>query len=220
MVVTHARSTLLGSRRATRGRRSEARETCERAFTLIELMVTVGIVGVLAVLAYAGYHKFVVASHQTEANNMLAGIKNRQETYRAETGQYMNLSKALASNQGTGFSSLYPHCQSSIAAPGAFKVSWSPAACTAACCNSGTDWKKLKVESSAPTYYGFTTVAGSTGIPSSTITIGGHSPNFPAANVIPWFVATAVGDTDGNGVFSTVMISSFDNTVYVDNENE
>ena len=38
----------------------DGRTEAARGFTLIELMVTVGIVGILAVVAYAGYHKFVV----------------------------------------------------------------------------------------------------------------------------------------------------------------
>jgi prepilin-type N-terminal cleavage/methylation domain-containing protein len=194
----------------------------ERGFTLIELMTVVLVVGVLAVVAYAGYHKFVVSSHQTEANAILSGIKNRQEAYKAETGQYLNVSKDLAANQGTGFAALYPHCQGGVAAPGAFNVAWSTTPCPASCCNisANADWLKLKVESNAPTFYGYTTVAGTTGVPTNTITISGHAPNWPSGNLSPWFVATAVGDTDGNGVYSTLMISSFDNSVYVDNDNE
>jgi Tfp pilus assembly major pilin PilA len=186
-------------------------------------MMTVAIVGVLAVVAYAGYHKFVVSSHQTEANAVLSGIKNRQEAYRAETGQYMNVSKNLAANQGTGFTALYPHCMvSGVTAPGAFNVSWSSTACTATCCNAGTDWRKLKVETNAPTFYGYTTVAGANGSPQGTysITINGSTPNWPTNNLNPWFVATAVGDADGNRIYSTVMISSFDNDVYVDKDGE
>src|SRR5580658_9663681 len=115
-----------------------------RGFTLVELMTTVAIVGVLAVVAYAGYHKFVVSSHQTEANNILSGIKNRQEAYKAETGQYLNVSKNLAANQGTGFGALYPHCQAGVSAPGAFSVAWSQSACPATCCNlsANADWLK------------------------------------------------------------------------------
>jgi type IV pilus assembly protein PilE len=192
----------------------------ERGFTLVELMTTVLIVGVLAVLAYAGYHKFVVSSHQTEANAILAGIKNRQEAYKAETGQYLDISKNLVANQAAP-DSLYPHCLvTGVTAPGAFSVSWSSATCPSSCCKTGKDWLKLKLESSAPTFYGYSTVAGSTGIPVDSVVINGHSPNFPTANVSPWFAATAVGDTDGNGVRSTVLISSFDNEVYVDNDGE
>jgi type IV pilus assembly protein PilE len=203
-----------------------------RGFTLVELMTTVSIVGILAVVAYAGYHKFVVSSHQTEANHILAGIKNRQEAYRAETGSYLNVSPQLASNQGTNFTktsagSLYPHCMAPGApAPGAFNVAWPVTAC-GACCNSGVDWLKLKVETTAPTFYGYTTVAGGIGTgPGTTSTVGvminGATPNWPNVTTVngPWFVATAVGDTDGNGIFSTVMLSSFDSEVYVDNDGE
>jgi hypothetical protein len=33
-------------------------------------------------------------------------------------------------------------------------------------------------------------------------------------------VATGVADTDGNGVYTTSMISSLDNEIHVDQENE
>jgi Tfp pilus assembly protein PilE len=192
----------------------------------------VAIVGVLAVVAYAGYHKFVVSSHQTEANHILSGIKNRQEAYKAETGNYLNVSSALAfgSPAATGFSALYPHCMSSLTAPTDRSVAWPNGPSLSACLvTTGTpapgDWVKLKVESSAPTFYGYTTVAGcpTCTVPSPSgygMKIGGSNPTWPTTIVGPWFVATAVGDTDGNGIYSTVMIESFDNTVYVDNDGE
>jgi type IV pilus assembly protein PilA len=211
------------------------RTEAARGFTLIELMITVGIVGVLAVVAYAGYHKFVVSSHQTEANHVLAGIKNRQEAYKAETGVYMNVSPSLASNQSQNFASLYPHCMvTGTPPPGAFNVTWPGTAC-GACCNQGSDWLKLKVQVDAPTFYGYSTVAGgstligaSGGTSPTTLcnklTIGGPAntaPNWPAnAGSSPWFVATAVGDADGNGIFTTSWISSFDNEVYIDMDGE
>jgi type IV pilus assembly protein PilE len=203
------------------------------AFTLVELMATVAIVGILAVVAYAGYHRFVVSSHQAEANAMLSGIKNRQEAYKAEVGTYLDVSSSIAYGNPSshGFGSLYPHCAASVSAPGAFSVSWGQAACPSACCNVATekaDWLKLKVESSSPTFYGYTTIAGCptcvlNSTPASAVgglKIGAAAPTWPSSVVGPWFVATAVGDADGNGVFSTVMIESFDNEVYVDNDGE
>ncbi len=200
-------------------------------FTLVELMATVAIVGVLAVVAYAGYRKFVVSAHQTEANAMLSGIKNRQEAYKAETGAYLNVSTSLAANQATSFPSLYPHCLGNVTLPSAQSVGWGQLACPATCCNTNADWQKLKVESNAPTFYGYSTVAGCTAASAtatcpvaspSTLTIkfSGNSPTWPTSILGPWFIATAVGDADGNKVFSTVMISSFDNAVYVDNDGE
>jgi type II secretory pathway pseudopilin PulG len=189
-------------------------------------MTVVAIVGVLAVLAYEGYSRWIISSHQTEANQVLSGIKQRQEAYKAETGQYMNLSRTLAFNQNHPFESIYPHCVNGLTAPGDFKVAWpaGSTACPTSCCQPGTDWVKLRVQTDAPTFYGFTTIAGTSGTPAGAVsgmTINGGTPNWPASTSLnPWFVATAVADTNSNGVFTTVMISSFDNEVYVDNENE
>jgi prepilin-type N-terminal cleavage/methylation domain-containing protein len=195
-----------------------------RGFTLIELMTVVAIVGVLAVVAYAAYHKFVTTSHQTEANAVLSGIKNRQENYKAETGGYLS-GTGLAANQNTGtFNVLFPMCAGSGGKPGAQKYDWpSGGNCTAACC---PPWQKLKINTTAPTFYGYSFVAGMgpTGLP--TISIEGTNPfsTLTGASAIPtaqpWFVATAVADSDGNGIYTTSMISSLDNEIHIDTENE
>jgi hypothetical protein len=38
--------------------------------------------------------------------------------------------------------------------------------------------------------------------------------------VSPWFAATAVGDTDGNSVFTSSLISSFDNDIHIEMDGE
>jgi type IV pilus assembly protein PilE len=194
---------------------------CERearGFTLVELMVTVAIVGVLAVVAYAAYGKFVTYSHTTEATTILSGIKNRQEAYRAETGIYMNVSAVLAANQSTSgwTTAVYPHCAGPGTLPTAQKVAWPAGSCSTGCC---IGWQKLKVQSSAPTYYGFTTVAGNGSAPSQSVTIDGTAVAWPTTTSA-WFIATGVADTDGNGIYTTSMISSFDNELRVDQSSE
>src|ERR1700678_4021418 len=92
-----------------------------RAFTLIELMIVVAIIGVLAVCAYAGYHKFVTTSHQAEANQVLTGIKGRQDNYFSATGAgYLSVSAALSSGYPLNTTGLYPHCMSAQTTPGSF----------------------------------------------------------------------------------------------------
>ncbi|HEY2510384.1 MAG TPA: prepilin-type N-terminal cleavage/methylation domain-containing protein [Polyangiaceae bacterium] len=187
--------------------------SASRGFTLVELMVTVAIVGILSVAAYAGYHKFVVSSRLTEAENILAGLKMREQGYLAEKGKYLNLSIGLAAN-GNNSGYLYPHCTAG-ATPGAFSVAWG-GACPASCC--AHDFSTLHIESSAPTFYGFSSVADTSSMP--TVNINGAAVTWPTNPLNSWFVATAVGDSDGNKVYSTVMISSFDNEVRIDNDGE
>jgi prepilin-type N-terminal cleavage/methylation domain-containing protein len=184
-----------------------------RGFTLVELMIVVLVVGVLAVVAYAGYHKFIVASRLTEAQNVLAGIKMRQEGYRAETGSYLNVSKKLEAN-GTSFGALYPHCLNGQT-PGAYNIAWGGGACGGNCCVN--DFGKLRVEVNAPTYYGYSTVADTSSMPA--VSINGAAMTWPAPTG-SWFAASAVGDPDGNQIYSTVLITSFDNEVRIDNYGE
>jgi len=189
-----------------------------RGFTLVEMMVSVSIVGILAVVAYEGYHKYVTSSHALEASAMLAGIKNRQENYKAETGAYLSdSSNSLAANQTVSTGDIFPMCATHTGKPGKEKVSWPPGGyCTDPCC---APWLKLKINSTAPTYYGFSFIAGGSGATTGSVLAGG-TQLIPTNATGPWFVATGVADTDGNGVFTTSMISSFDNEIHVDMENE
>jgi prepilin-type N-terminal cleavage/methylation domain-containing protein len=188
-------------------------------FTLIELMIVVSIVGVLSVVAYEGYHKYAIYSHTVEANNMLSGIKNREENYKAEVGSYLSdATNSLAKNQSVSAADLFPMCATTGHVPGREKVMWPNGGfCTATCC---PPWQKLKVNSTAATFYGFSVVAGHAGSVSVSVAIGGNTNVLPATSVGPWFVATGVADTDGNGTFTTSMISSLDNEIHVDQENE
>jgi type IV pilus assembly protein PilA len=179
----------------------------QQGWTLVELLVVIAIIGILAVLATVGYGKMVRSSHVTEATAMVSGIRQAQETFHAETGQYSNVSKSL--NPGD----LYP-----ATTPGTFETIWG-ASCSQ--CADATAWQKLPVHANGAMLFAYATVAGTVGtaptVPSTT-----SKAVFPAATDITadWYVADGVGDQDGNGIYCTVIGSSWDNRIYVENDGE
>lgn len=193
-----------------------------RGITLVELMIVVAIVGILSVIAIVGWRKLTNASHVAEATQMVGGIRAAQDRYKSEVGHFAHVSANLGFSQGTHHDALYPHCTTSPARePGNFKVAWG-AACNATCCSLGSNptWQSLQMTVDAPVYYGYSTISGGTSTAPPTIPIGNTNLSWP--NPLPgeWYVATGVGDVDGNHVFSTVIGTSLDNQIRVDMEGE
>ena len=88
--------------------RSQSHRSSQRGFTLIELLTVVAIVGILSTLGLVAYRKFITSSKTSEAIYMVGAIRAAEESYRAETLRYLDVS--------AGFSKLYPNTT-----PGAFK---------------------------------------------------------------------------------------------------
>lgn len=192
---------------ATLARPCPRRRVGMRAFTLVELAVVVAIIGILAVLAVAGYRKLVTSSHTTEATEMVNAIKVAQETYHAETGQYANISPGL------GLGSLYPQ-----ATPNATSATAWGGSCGV--CSDTAAWQKLPVHNSGVVRFGYATMAGqvNTALPAAPV----NTVAFPSNSQLTgdWFVVSAMGDMDNNGVYCTVVGVSWQRELYIDKDGE
>ena len=73
--------------------KNPCRACCERkrvsGFTLVELMVVVGIIGILAAIAYPAYMQYVLASHRAEAKALLTKTAQFMERYFTTHGTYV-----------------------------------------------------------------------------------------------------------------------------------
>lgn len=146
-----------------------------QGFSLIELMIVVAIVGILSAIALPSYQSYVQRARTAEAFTFLAEIRQRQESYRAEFGQFCSVSAAPGSGIDSG--------------------AWSPATLPAGGTRvvwSGTpgDWDHLGASPDSAVRFQYRTTAGAPGTTTGV-------PGFPGNDF--WFVVQARGDLDGDG---------------------
>lgn len=60
----------------------------QRGFTLIEVMIVVGIIGLLSAVAYPSYTSYIQRSHRAEARNFLQTVAQRLEQNYTLSGSY------------------------------------------------------------------------------------------------------------------------------------
>lgn len=92
-----------------------------RGFTLIELMIVIGILGVLAAIAFPNYMEHMMKSRRNEAKTLLMDIAARQEQYFLDNRSYTN-----------NFTNLgYPTAASVTSEKGSYTVTVDPLTFTA-----------------------------------------------------------------------------------------
>ena len=63
-------------------------QTSKNGFTLVELMITIGIVAILVALAIPSYSKYILKANRGEAQHLLLNWANNQEIWRAGNTTY------------------------------------------------------------------------------------------------------------------------------------
>ena len=157
-------------------------------FTLIELMIVVVIVGVLAAIAIPSFTAYIHRSRMAEATTFLGEIKQRQEAYRAEFGQYADVSADLDT-------------YTPAALPAGGEVVTFPLDADI------PNWVQLGAIPDGATHFQFSCIAG---LPGEAAPAAYNLPNTDF-----WFVARAQGDLDGDGDTVQVEVLSHRATAWV-----
>ena len=152
-----------------------------RGFTIIELMIVVGILGILAAVALVGYQQYKLRAKNAEATAVLADVRIKQESYRATFHQYADPSG------GTTTADYMPD-----GTPDEEARSWTlgvEAAKLAA-------WRQLGVEPDHGVYFSYVCVAGAPGVTDSLGNFAGL--DIDTSNDF-WYAARALQDLDEDG---------------------
>jgi len=155
-------------------------------FTLLEMMIVVAIIGILSAIAIPAFRSYIQRSRTAEAFTFLGEIRQRQEAYRAEFGQYCSVSGPPGG--------------------GSFGT-WAPAGlptggAVAAWTGTPGDWSMLGAAPDGPSRFQYRTVAG----PPGTTPPGGL--NYDGSDF--WYVAQAQADLDADG--QVMIIESYSAT--------
>jgi type IV pilus assembly protein PilE len=105
----------------------EATRACAPGFSLIELMVTVGIVALLAAIAYPSYLRYTTRSNRSAAQSYLMGAAQKQQQILLDNRAYAPDSTTLNDAPAAAVSKFYtvtittdtttPSCSPTLAPP-------------------------------------------------------------------------------------------------------
>jgi len=158
--------------------------TKNQGFTVTELMIAVVIIGVLATLAIPSFTGYIYKARVTEATTFLGEIKQRQEAYRSEFGEYCAV-------DGDDWGTYNPPT-----IPGMDPVMWS----------TTTEWQQLGASPDGPTRFQYATVAGAPGVSAPADT------NLNTNDY--WFAGRAQGDLNEDGTTFFLEIYSQGTHIY------
>lgn len=152
-------------------------------------MIVVGIIGLLALVAVPSFRDYLQRSKTTEAVSFLGEIKQRQEAYRAEFGQYCAVSGT------TTFTAFTPAAVPVNGEP----VTWP----------GGANWTQLGAAPGGAVRFQYGTIAGTPG----TVPVVGGGLGITGNDF--WFVSQARGDFDGDGTLLYIESLSATDSLWI-----
>jgi len=158
----------------------------ERGFTLIEMMVVVGLIAVLAAIVIPTFFtESARTKSDSEVSAIFAELRVREEQYKVENGVYLST--------GTGESDTYPAAPSGTLQ--AFQATL-PA-----------EWVSLRFVPPQPQVYcAYVAIAGTKDDAPGAMATGTFS--MPAAPTVSWYYLIAHCDMDGNSSRDAYYFSS------------
>lgn len=171
------------------------RRTSERGFTLIEVMIVVGIVAILAAIVVPSFFKESRKSKaRSETAYMFGELAVREDQYKLERGVYLAATACPTSP------------------PGPTGVTLDSLTCD----DTGSPWDLMRVRVGESRLYCSYTITTGTG--TGTTNPSGFTWSSPATS---WYYIIATCNTDGTtGTESTYFVSSSDSTIQKLNEGQ
>ncbi len=76
------------------------KRTEQRGFSLIELMIVIGIIGILAAIAYPNYQEYIIKSNRAAAQAQMMDIANREQQFLLANRAYADKTALETSGYG------------------------------------------------------------------------------------------------------------------------
>jgi type IV pilus assembly protein PilA len=161
--------------------RIQKRSRNRGGFTLIELMIVVGLVGVLAAIAIPNFLTYQARTRRSEGYTNVAGIAHAYKAYQADKGTFPDMVTETTA-LGAAAASLPDPAAHGMTAPSTIKMSWDPA--------TENFFKIVGWRPEGNVYYSYDVKSSSCGNACTNQTC---------------FTVTAHGDVDGNGSLGALM---------------